>query len=129
MTSTGPGEATTILVVDDEEIVRDTCTAMLESLGFASLSARDGRDGVDVFTRHRDVVRAVVMDLTMPVMNGEQALLALRALSPDLPVLVTSGFYPPEVMARLGEHRRVAFLKKPYLSSDLARALHGLLGA
>jgi CheY-like chemotaxis protein len=129
MTSTGPGVATTILVVDDEEIVRDTCTAMLESLGFASLSARDGREGVDVFTRHRDLVRAVVMDLTMPVMNGEQALHALRALSPDLPVLVTSGYYPPDVAARLGEQRRIGFLKKPYLASDLARALRGLLDA
>jgi two-component system, cell cycle sensor histidine kinase and response regulator CckA len=127
MTSTGAGQATTILIVDDEDIVRDTCTAMLESLGFASISARDGREGVDMFTRHRDVVAAVVMDLTMPIMNGEQALRALRALSPELPVLITSGFYPPEVAARLGEQRRVAFLKKPYLSSDLSRALRTLL--
>jgi CheY-like chemotaxis protein len=117
----------TILVVDDEEIVRDTCTTMLECLGYASLAARDGREGVELFARHRDEVTAVVMDLTMPVMNGEQAFHALRALRPDVPVLITSGFYPPEVAARLGAQRGLAFLKKPYVSADLARALRALL--
>jgi two-component system cell cycle sensor histidine kinase/response regulator CckA len=127
MTCPRDGSAGTILVVDDEEIVRDTCTAMLESFGYGSLTARDGREAVEVFTRHAAEVAAVVMDLTMPNMNGEQALHALRALRPEVPVVFTSGFYPPDVMSRLGQQPRLTVLKKPYLASDLERALRALM--
>lgn len=129
MTSPGAAAACTILVVDDEDIVRRTCTTMLESLGFASLSARDGRDAVDVFTRHQAAISAVVMDLAMPVMDGEQALRALRALRADVPVLITSGACPPEVAARLAGERRLKLLRKPYLVGDLERALRALMQA
>lgn len=121
------GPPTTVLVVDDEEIVRETCVSMLESLGFATLTARDGREGVEALARAGDRVSAVVLDLTMPVMSGADAFDAMRASRPDLPILVTSGYYPPEVAERLGAQPRCHFLRKPYTVADLGRALQALL--
>lgn len=117
----------TILVVDDESIVRETCECMLEGLGFRTLTARDGREGVEALERERATVSAVVLDLTMPVMNGEQAFHAMRLLRPDLPVLLTSGYYPQDVAARFAGQPRVSFLKKPYSMAELEQALRGLL--
>lgn len=119
----------TILVVDDEAIVRETCGRMLESLGFAALSATNGQEAVDAVRRTGAAVSAVVLDLLMPVMNGEEAFAAMRALRPDLPILITSGFSPPEVCARLCAHPGTAFLRKPYTLGDLERAVRGLLPA
>lgn len=119
--------ATTILVVDDESIVRETCECMLEGLGFRTLTARDGREAVAVLERDRAAVSAVVLDLTMPVMNGEQAFHALRALRADLPILLTSGYYPQDVATRFAGQPRLSFLKKPYAMGELEQALRGLL--
>lgn len=117
----------TILVVDDEAIVRETCASMVESLGFAALSATNGQEGVEALRRSGERVAAVVLDLTMPVMNGEEAFAAMRALRPHLPILITSGYYPPEMAARLRGMPMSAFLRKPYTLGDLERALRGLL--
>ena len=96
----------TILVVDDEAIVRETCESMLESLGFASLPACHGREALEVLEREGARIAAVVMDVSMPIMNGEEALEVIRARYPRLPVLLTSGYCPPEVAARLERHVR-----------------------
>jgi two-component system, cell cycle sensor histidine kinase and response regulator CckA len=121
--------ALTILVVDDEDIVRETCQSMLEMLGYVALTACDGREALELYTARRDAIDAVVLDLAMPVMNGAQTLEGLRALSATLPVLLTSGFYPPELTERLAGQDGVGFLKKPYALVDLdvavRRVLHG----
>lgn len=117
----------TILVVDDEEIVRETCQSMLESLGFVAVPACNGREGVDALERIGDAVSAVVLDLTMPVMSGEEAFAAMRALRPGLPILITSGYCSIEVLERLVRQPACKFLRKPYSMADLQRALGGLL--
>ena len=120
--------ALTILVVDDEDIVRETCQTMLESLGYVALTASDGRVALEVYAARRDDIDGVVLDLAMPVMNGEQTLRGLRALSADLPVLLTSGFYPPELTQTLASQPGVGFLKKPYALADLDAAVRRLIG-
>lgn len=117
----------TILVVDDEAIVRETCESMLERLGFATVGARDGREALARFEAHRDAIVAVVLDLAMPVMSGEEALRALRALRPALPVVVTSGFYSAEAVARLRAEPALELVRKPYVVADLEDALARLL--
>lgn len=121
------GTPATILVVDDESIVRETCGCMLEGLGFLIATARDGREAVEVLERQLAVISAVVLDLTMPVMNGEDAFHAMRALRADLPVLLTSGYYPQDVATRFAGQSRLAFLKKPYSMAELEQAMQGLL--
>lgn len=120
--------AYTLLVVDDEEIVRETCQTMLESLGYVAITASNGRAALELFTARRDAIDGVVLDLAMPVMNGEQTLRALRELSARLPVLLTSGYYPPELTQQLAGQEGVGFLKKPYALAELDAAVRRLLG-
>ena len=104
--------------------------AALTSLGFTVLLAKDGVEAVEVFRQHKDEVRCVLCDLTMPRMNGWETLAALRKLAPGLPVILTSGYDEAHVMA--GDHPELpqAFLSKPYhlqgLRDAIGRALvHG----
>jgi PAS domain S-box-containing protein len=114
------GENGTVLLVEDEEMVRKMTAEMLRLAGFRILEARDGVEAVDVFRLHQDEIRCVLTDLTMPRMGGWETLAALRKLSPDIPVILSSGYDEAQVMA--GEHaeRPNAFLGKPYRIEELS---------
>jgi len=119
----------TVLVVEDEEPVRNLVKAMLARMGTTALEARDGIEAVEMFRQHLDEIRYVVCDLTMPGMDGWDTLAALRRLSPGIPVILSSGYDEAQVMA--GEHleRPDAFLGKPYqfkmLCDTISRILSG----
>ena len=113
----------TILLVEDEELVRNMAAAMLERLGFTVLKAKDGVEAVEIFRQHQDEIRCVLSDLTMPHMNGWQTMTALRKLAPDIPVILSSGYDEAHVMA--GDHPEwpQAFLGKPYKLKGLSDAI------
>jgi len=117
----------TVLLVEDEWLVRDMAAAMLQRLGFSVIEAKDGVEAVELFRQRRDEIRLVISDLTMPRMDGWETLTALRQLVPDIPVILASGYDKAQVMA--GDHPESpqVFLGKPYrlkeLSSAIGRAL------
>jgi two-component system cell cycle sensor histidine kinase/response regulator CckA len=113
----------TILLVDDEEMLRNMAAAMLNRLGFLVLAAKDGAEAVEMFKEHKDKIRLVLSDLTMPRMNGWETLTALRALAPGFPVILASGYDKVQVMA--GEHPELpqVFLGKPYKLKELSDAI------
>ena len=113
----------TVLLVEDEEMVRKLCETALTSLGFTVLLAKDGVEAVEVFRQHKDEVRCVLCDLTMPRMNGWETLAALRKLAPGLPAILASGYDKAQVMA--GDHPELpqAFLSKPYQFQGLRDAI------
>ncbi len=117
----------TVLLVDDEENIRVALASALETLGFRVLTAVDGRDGVEMFRRHRDEVRLVLLDMTMPRMSGEEALREMRLLREDVRVLLSSGYNEPEASGRLVGQDVAGFLHKPYnlqtLREKIAEAL------
>jgi len=117
----------TVLVVEDEIQVRDMVKEMLISMGFSVLEARDGIEAIGVFRQHQDEIRCVVCDLTMPRMDGWDTLAALRKLSPDIAVILSSGYDEAQVMA--GEHpdRPNAFLGKPYQMKGLRDTISRVL--
>jgi CheY-like chemotaxis protein len=118
-----------VLLIEDEESVRWVTAAMLRDLGFEVLEAPGGVEALEVLRQHQSEIRCVVCDLTMPRMSGWETLAALRELSPDLPVILASGYGEDEVMA--GSHRELpqAFLAKPFDSEHLAAAIgHALAG-
>ena len=119
--------AGTVLLVEDEEMVRNITTRMLTRLGFTVLAAPDGAEAVAVFRQHQDEIRCVLCDLTMPGLDGWETLAALRHLAPDLAVILTSGYDEAQVMA--GDHRQwpQAFLSKPYQLQGLSEALQRAL--
>ena len=116
----------TLLLADDEETIRTLGRDMLESLGFQVLLASDGREAVEVFRIHADEIVCVLLDLTMPNMDGEQAFHALRGLKPDVKVIMSSGYNEQEVsMKFLGA---AAFIQKPYKLAEMSRKLQAVLG-
>jgi two-component system cell cycle sensor histidine kinase/response regulator CckA len=113
------------LVVDDEENVRGLATKMLETFGFLVITANDGREAVEKFSVHVDAITVVLMDVTMPVMGGTDALEKIRQISPDTPVLLMSGFMQDGELGKLTG--ATDYLQKPFPLEDLQKKLRVLL--
>ena len=124
-----PTAGALVLVVDDEDTVRTIACQVLERLGCRTLSARDGREAVEVFEAQPDDIHLVLLDLTMPVMDGEEAFRAIRAIRPDVPVVLTSGYNRQDTTARFAGKGLAGFLQKPWtaltLQEVVARTLNG----
>jgi signal transduction histidine kinase/CheY-like chemotaxis protein len=126
ISSPSPGkmeEGGTVLLVEDEEPLRKMIVIMLDRLGFSVLEAKDGIEALDVFWQHREKIRFVLTDLTMPRMDGWETLTALRKLQPDIPVILASGYDLAHVMAGVHPELPQAFLAKPYNLKALRAAI------
>ncbi|MDR3671529.1 MAG: bacteriohemerythrin [Holophaga sp.] len=117
----------TVLVVDDEPPIRATAVQALRHLGFDTLEARDGLEALQVFEANRERIRLILMDLTMPRMNGEDAYRTLRAHGMLIPVLLTSGFCEGDVLEYFHGKGIAGFLQKPYRLHLLAQAVRKAL--
>ncbi len=113
----------TVLVVDDEETVRVTTARMLEACGFTTKLADNGRTAVDEFSVDPDSFTLVVLDLTMPHMDGDEAYRHIRELRPNARVLLMSGFNEQEAIARFAGEGLAGFIQKPFAFSDLRAKL------
>jgi len=123
--SAGPWKGRgTILLVDDEASVRNVGRRMLETLGFSVLVASDGSAAVQTFRQHSGEICAVILDLTMPTMDGEEALRQIRAISPNAMVILSSG-YEAAWMGKGWD----GFIQKPYELRKLESTLRGAFGA
>jgi PAS domain S-box-containing protein len=113
----------TVMLVEDDDMLRKLTHNVLKGLGFEVIAVSDGAAAVEAFRKHPEEIRLVLCDLTMPRMDGWQTLDALRKLSPEVPIILTSGFAESEVMA--GDHFTLpdAFLSKPYERKELIRAI------
>ena len=117
----------TVLLVEDEQSVRHVAKAMLVCLGFDVIEAKDGMEAVELFRKHKESIRCVLSDLSMPHMDGWETLAALRRLAPGIPVVLSSGYDQVQVMSGDHAEQPQAFLAKPYeltgLKDALAKAL------
>jgi PAS domain S-box-containing protein len=123
---TGQG---TVLVVDDEETVRAVAARLLESLGFKTVLAQDGRDAVEKFTARQAEIHLVLMDLTMPHMDGEQAFRELRRINPSIRVLLMSGFNEQDAINRFTGKGLAGFIQKPFKRQELQEKLKNIMSA
>ncbi|MEX2262825.1 MAG: PAS domain S-box protein [Bryobacteraceae bacterium] len=114
---TGTG---TVLVVDDEEIVRRTAQNALERQGYKVLLASNGHEAVEVFREQGDEIVLVLLDLTMPVMGGEEAMRRLQSIRPRVSVLLSSGYNEVEAIRRFTGKGLAGFIQKPYSAGQLA---------
>jgi PAS domain S-box-containing protein len=115
----------TVLLVDDEKTVLGIGTEMLEELGFTVITANDGREALKVFASTPEIA-FVIMDLTMPHMDGEQCFRELRQLKPDIRVMVSSGYNEQEVTHKFMGKGLAGFIQKPYRLSTLKEAIRNL---
>ena len=116
----------TVLLVDDEETVRGIGVEMLKELGFAAVTANDGREALEIF-RSNPEITFVIMDLTMPHMDGEQCFRELRLLNPNVKVIMSSGYNEQEVTQRFVGKGLAGFVQKPYKLSVLKEAIRDMV--
>jgi len=119
--------AGTVMVVDDEEVIRETARMILEALGFRVLLATDGRDAVERFRERGDEVDVVLLDMTMPHMSGEEAFTELRRIRPDISVILSSGYNEQDATNRFAGKGLSGFIQKPYSAQELANTLRGVV--
>jgi len=117
----------TILVVDDEEHIREVLEVTLEEHGFRVLTASDGEEGVRAFRRHAREIRAVLLDMTMPHQGGAETLRQLRAVDPEVSVVLMSGYSEQEIRQHFEGRDLAGFLQKPYQSAELLGVLQAVL--
>ncbi|WP_407942744.1 response regulator [Mariprofundus ferrooxydans] len=116
-----------ILVVDDEETIREIATMMLGDMGFGTLTAIDGRDAVDVYRQHAADIVAVLLDMTMPKMDGSECFRELRRINPGVKVVLSSGYNEEEATSRFTDKGLAGFLQKPYSPDRLREIMAGIL--
>ena len=116
-----------ILIADDEEPARSVAREVFEGLGFQVLMATDGLDAVETFRAHADEVSAVLLDLTMPVMGGEEAFEKIHEIRPSVPVILSSGYTEQDATTRFVKTTPAAFVQKPYVLIELVRKLRDVL--
>ncbi len=116
-----------VLLVDDESTIRATAGAMLESLGFKVLDAADGIEAVELYKTHGKDILFILLDLTMPRMDGMEAFYAIRAMNPAAKVILSSGYNRQEALQPFLGAGPAGFLKKPYQYKDLVFELEKIL--
>lgn len=115
----------TILVVEDEEGVREVAERILQDIGFQTIAAEDGRHALDIMEEVGDSITAVLLDLSMPRMGGAEAFRRLREMRPELPILMMSGYTEQVVAPQFANSGpgNTGFIQKPFLAEDLIAVL------
>jgi signal transduction histidine kinase/ActR/RegA family two-component response regulator/HAMP domain-containing protein len=122
------GGTETILIVEDEEILREMAREILQNYGYNILEATSGREAFDVWNRHTDEIHLLLTDMVMPEgISGVQLAERLLTDRPDLKIIFTSGYSSNEVNAELLARARARFLQKPYSHNDLAKIVRDCL--
>ncbi len=117
----------TILLVDDEENILKVGSEMLREIGYEVMTACDGREALGVFQDNWHKISCVILDLTMPRLDGEQTCRELRRIDPMVKVIMTSGFNEQEISQRFAGRELAGFIQKPYRLAVLAETLHAVM--
>jgi CheY-like chemotaxis protein len=122
-----PALAGTVLMADDDEMARTACQAVLANFGFEVLVAADGEEAVRVFRARADAICCVVLDLTMPKMDGLAAFQAMRQIKPDVKMVLVSGYDQNEAARHFAGGGPAGFVQKPYRLQSLAAEIRRVL--
>jgi PAS domain S-box-containing protein len=120
------GGSETILLVDDEAVIRNLGRTILQRYGYKLLLAEDGQEALEVYRRHRGRIDLVILDLTMPRLSGRDTLRELLQIDPQVQVVLSSG-YSAEYFSESGKDGVVGFVNKPYRPQDLALTVRRVL--
>lgn len=121
----------TIIFADDTEVALYIGQKILERFGFQVLTARDGQEAIDLFTKisqeENNNLVCVILDVSMPKKSGFEVFQEIRAVQPDMPIILSSGYNEQDTIVRLGRNKKVAFIPKPYEVKVFAAKLKALL--
>lgn len=115
----------TVLLVDDEDFIREIGKEMLQALGFSVISASDGNEALEAFRANQDI-SCVILDYTMPHMDGLQCFNELRMLDPNIKVVMSSGYSEQDITSKLHGQLLTGFIQKPFTISSLREVLMNL---
>ena len=116
-----------VLLADDEETIRSLARRILEKGGFAVLTAADGREAIEVFKQHLGEISLVILDMTMPHLDGEACFRELRRLDPGVKVIITSGYNEQDIIGRFIGKGLAGFAQKPYTGAELLPKINELV--
>ena len=117
----------TVLLVDDEEAIREVGEELLRDMGYAVLLARDGREAVEVYEKRRDDIDIVILDIVMPNMDGGEAFAKMKAINPGIKVLLWSGSSMHDYASKILQRGCNDFIQKPFSYKDLSRKIKDIL--
>lgn len=122
-----PGGSETILLVEDEELLRELSKSILESKGYKVITARDGEEGLLEFQRNQKEIRLVISDIGLPKFGGDELYRRLKMLNPQTQMILASGFIEPERRTQFLSEGVKEFIQKPYNLNELLRAVRRVL--
>jgi two-component system cell cycle sensor histidine kinase/response regulator CckA len=117
----------TILLVDDEETIRETTGKALQRLGFQVLTVPDGQEALRIYREHEKEIVLVLLDFTMPRLNGEETFAELKQLNPRVRVVMASGYSESDIASQLAGQGLAGVLHKPFDKMELQRVLQAAL--
>ncbi|MCB9494973.1 MAG: response regulator [Desulfobacteraceae bacterium] len=122
-----PGSGT-ILLIDDEDIIRTVVKLQLEEIGYKVLTAENGRIGIDLFGKNRHKIDLIILDMIMPAMGGREVFAEIRRIDEKIPIIISSGFTKEKHIEEMKKAGINCFLKKPFpiheLAEEIEKALH-----
>lgn len=122
----GPGKET-LLIVEDDDSVREFTVRMLKTIGYNVLSATDGQKGLDLFKSQAAQINMIITDMLMPNMTGRQFVEAVRQIDKDMKIMFVSGYSPDDTEDGTALGQSVAFFQKPYTRDQLSKKIRDVL--
>ncbi|TLS66707.1 PAS domain S-box protein [Mariprofundus erugo] len=119
----------TVLVVDDEESIRDVASIMLQDMGFDTITANNGEEAVEIYRTQQHAIVAVLLDMTMPKMDGKACLAELLCINPDIRVILSSGYTREDTDDQFPSGLLASFIQKPYTPESLQQTMRQSLSS
>ena len=116
-----------ILVIDDELIMREMATAILTECGYTTITAENGKEGIEIFREKKDNIKVIILDMVMPEIGGKEAFAKIKEIKPNTKILLSSGFREDERVQSVLKLGADGFLQKPYTLEKLASAINDIL--
>ena len=121
------GQGELVLVAEDESSIREVSVSTLEAYGYNVITANDGADAVAFYAQNKDKIKVILMDMMMPVMDGEASIREIRKIDTGVKIIAVSGLVEKDRLAKIADTGVLAFLPKPYNAERLLKIMHEVL--
>ncbi|MBN2529099.1 MAG: response regulator [Deltaproteobacteria bacterium] len=118
----------TVLLVDDEVLIRKSAKRIFEKIGYAVYVAEDGQRAIQILSEHRHEIDLIVLDMIMPIMDGPATFARAREMRPDIPVILCSGYSKDDSATELLKNDNVGFVQKPFSVGEISSRMSQILG-